>query len=183
LELTRYCSVQLKVEREAPTVDRLPQVLIELGGLHDATQETFWVVPFDSIRQIRTVVQVARGGYHTLEVPIPAVLSAVLLAGVDRFAVAHNHSAGDVRPTTIDVDLTAKLMDAANTVGLYFEDHLVLGPRGKAFSFAEEGLLIPSPNLGRLAAANRRIELPGDRSGSKAKSAASTRGGRRVRPS
>ena len=66
----------------------------------------------------------------------PAVLSAVLLAGVDHFAVAHNHSAGDVRPTTIDVDLTAKLMDAANTVGLYFEDHLVLSPRGKAFSFA-----------------------------------------------
>lgn len=154
---TQFASVRLDIDKVGPTSIDMPDILFEVGGLHDAVQEVMWVIPYDSLMQVRTIVEVARGGYHSVEIPIPAVLSAVLLAGTDRFMVAHNHSTGDVTPTTIDVDLTAKIMAAANSCGMFFEDHLIIGPRKEFYSFAESGLLIPAPQIQAMAKSHRRV--------------------------
>lgn len=154
---TNFCSVRLQIDKELPFASEMPDVLFDVGGLHDATQETLWVMPYDSVMQVRSIVEVARGGYHNMEIPIPAVLTAVLAAGVDRFAIAHNHSTGDVAPTEPDMDLTRKIMAAANACGLYFEDHLILGPNGESFSMADEGILIPAPQLKAMAKTNRKV--------------------------
>lgn len=156
MERTRFCTVRLELEKELLHAIDLPDVLFELGGLHDAVQETFWAIPYDSQMQVRTIVEIARGGYHTMDVSIPAVMSAVLLAGTDRFVVAHNHSTGDVTPSVPDTDLTGKLMAAANVLGLYFEDHLILGPNEEFLSFREQGLIRPAAKLAELAASTQR---------------------------
>lgn len=153
---TRFASLRLQIDKDMPTAIDMPDILFDIGGLHNATQEVLWVVSYDSIMQVRTIVEVARGGYHSMEVPIPAILSAVLVSGTDRFLIAHNHSTGDVTATTIDVDLTAKVMSAANACGIFFEDHIILGPNKEFFSFAEEGLLVPSPQIQAMAKTNRR---------------------------
>lgn len=152
---TQFATVRLEIEKEVPSIVDLPAILYEAGGLHDATQEIMWVVPYDSIMNLRTIVEVARGGYHSMDVPVPAVLSAVLLAGTDRFVIAHNHSTGNVAPTVLDVDLTRKIMNAANICGLYFEDHYVLGPNHEVFSFADEGMLLVAPQLKAMAKTNK----------------------------
>lgn len=156
---TRFASLRLEVDKDLPSAIDMPDILFDAGGLHDAPQEVFWVMPYDSIMQVRTIVEIARGGYHSVEIPIPAILSAVFVAGTDRFIVGHNHSTGDVTPTTIDVDLTAKVMAAANTCGLYFEDHIIVGPNKELFSFAETGLLVPSPQLQAMARGQKRAKI------------------------
>lgn len=152
---TRFASLGLQIEQELPSLADVPDILFE-ASLHNHPQEAFWVITYDSIMQIRTIIEIARGGYHSVDIPMPGILSAVFTAGTDRFIVAHNHSSGDVKPTTIDVDLTGKVMAAANVCGLFFEDHLILGPRGEVFSFADEGMIIPSPKLQAMAKTNRR---------------------------
>lgn len=147
-EPTRYATIHLTVEREVPSAASLPEQLNVLG-LADQTQEALWVIAYDSIQGIRTVVEVARGNYHTMDVSIPAVLTVPLLAACDRFEIAHNHPSGDVSPTVLDVDLTRKVMSAANTCGLYFEDHLILAPGGAYYSFFEAGRLGPGRVVGK----------------------------------
>jgi DNA repair protein RadC len=152
-------SVHLRVERELPSaIDSIP-VLMREAGVHTQTQEVMWVCAYDSIMQVRHIIEVARGGYHQMEVSIPAIMTAVLTAGTDRFLIAHNHSTGDVTPTTLDVELTRKVMAAANTCGLYFEDHLILGPSGEEFSMAEEGILVPAKELRTMARTQRRAKV------------------------
>lgn len=154
----RMVTVHLRVERELPSaIDSIPDLMRE-AGVHTQTQEVMWVCAYDSIMQVRHIIEVARGGYHTMDVPIPAILTAVLTAGTDRFLIAHNHSTGDVTPTTVDVNLTRKVMAAANACGLYFEDHLILGPSGEQFSMAEAGILVPAKDLSVLAKNNQRIK-------------------------
>jgi DNA repair protein RadC len=150
-----YASVHLDIERELPAAWDLMD-LLKQGGLADMTQEVMWVVPYDSAMQIRTIVEVARGGYHSMDVPIPAILSAVLLAATDRFIIAHNHSTSDVTPTTADVDLTRKVMEAANACGLFFEDHLIVGPNGEEFSMTDHNIIIPAKELKAMARSNRK---------------------------
>ncbi len=153
---TTFATVRLEVEKDTASILDMPDILFEVGSLHDATQEVLWVVSFDSVMNLRTIVEIARGGYHSMDVPIPAVLTAVLLAGTDRFVIAHNHSTGVVDPTVVDVDLTRKIMTAANACGLYFEDHYILGPNHEVFSFADEGILTPAPELQAMAKAHRK---------------------------
>lgn len=144
--IIRYSSIHLTVEKEAVFATKLPEHLAA-WGLNNQTQEALWVIAYDSIQGIRVVVEVARGNYHEMDVSIPAVLSVPLLAACDRFEIAHNHPSNDTSPTILDVDLTRKMLAAANTCGLYFEDHIILGPDGNYFSFFESGMLGP----GRIA--------------------------------
>jgi DNA repair protein RadC len=155
--IDRMVEVRLHTLREVivPTPPELA-VMLKDWGLTDLAQEAVWVVAYDAVTNARSVIEVARGGYHDVQVHIPTVISAVLLAGTDRFIVAHNHPSGDTDPTANDMLLTHRVMDAANATGIYFEDHLIVGPPDRFFSLARAGLLIPkrrSNDAGRQKAA------------------------------
>lgn len=138
----RYATVQLKIERTQPLASVLPELLHE-WGMTAQTQEVLWVVAYDSLMNVRTVVEVARGSYNEMDVPIPAVLTVPLIAACDRFCIVHNHPSGGVEPTVLDVDLTRKILTAANLCGLYFEDHYIVSPDGSYYSFFESGMIPP----------------------------------------
>ena len=103
-------------------------------------QEAFWVVPIDAGSRARAIVEVGVGKYHSVGVPIPAVLTAVLTSGTDLFWVAHNHPSGEVSPSAADADLTALLAVAAQQVDLHLVDHVIVGPGMISTSLARLGL-------------------------------------------
>ncbi len=103
-------------------------------------QEAFWVIPIDAGRQARSIVEVGVGHYHSVGVPIPAVLSAVFASGTDLFWVAHNHPSGDVAPSQADADLTGRLGMAAQVVDLHLVDHVIVGPGASSASLVRLGL-------------------------------------------
>ena len=144
----QYATLELRIQRRAalPNTSSIPD-LLKRWGMDAAAQESFWVITYDSAQNLRTVVEVARGGYRDVMVSIPAVMAAALKGGADRFVVAHNHPSGDTTPTSLDMDVTRKIMDAANVCGLYFEDHFIVAPHGQSVSLAEEGFLVPAPDL------------------------------------
>jgi len=153
----RFVTVELNVREEvdAETSGQV-QELLKRWGLTDAAQEAVWVITYDSARNVRSVTEVARGGYHNVQVHIPTVMSAVLLDGTDRFIIAHNHPSGEMEPTQVDIDLTKMVMDAANTVGLYFEDHVIVGPPDKYLSMTAQNLMLPA-YPGHLPAVRRKV--------------------------
>jgi DNA repair protein RadC len=149
----RFVTIEQVVRAEQPESADLA-TLFDKWGLTHSTQEAFWVIAIDSIENVKTVVEVARGGFHDVVVHLPTVLAAVLSAHSDRFYVAHNHPAGAIEPTMEDIHLTAEVMAAANAAGLSFEDHFIVGPSGR-FSFWEAGLLTRAESLGTRAALKR----------------------------
>lgn len=118
--------------------------MVKAWGLTDSTQEKLWVVSYDAGRNLRIATEVARGGYNDVTVSIPALLTAVLMSGTDRFVVVHNHPGGDVSPTVQDVKLTKMILDAANVVGLSFEDHIIVAPPNEFYSMTQHALLKPN---------------------------------------
>lgn len=144
-EVTRLATVALDVRTrvDAKPLGDVPSALRSLG-LDTQSQECFWVLTYDAAMNLRTVVEVARGAYSRVRVEYPTIYSAVLAAGADRFMVAHNHPTGTLKPTVNDINLTVGIMQGANAVGLYFEDHWIITPGGGAFSFAANGLLNPA---------------------------------------
>lgn len=52
----------------------------------------------------------------------------------------HNHPSGDPSPSQEDLEVTRRLVDAGNILGVAVRDHIILGD-GSFFSFREKGLL------------------------------------------
>jgi DNA repair protein RadC len=149
----RFATVHLNIERtETLPNPRGMTHLFREWKLGTATQESFWVLAYDAAMNVRTLVEICRGTYATVGVHLPSLFSAVLLSGSDRFVVVHNHPTNDTTPTKADIDTTKAVMAGANPLGLYFEDHFIIGPTAKAFSFAASKLLVPAPYTGRLNA-------------------------------
>jgi DNA repair protein RadC len=56
--------------------------------------------------------------------------------------VAHNHPSGRLDPSPEDREITTRLHEAGNIIGIALLDHLVISRDGY-FSFVEHGLLEP----------------------------------------
>lgn len=120
--------------------------LLVLAGYVDRATEAVWAITYNGTN-VHTVSEVGRGDYHSVEIALPVMLRDVHLSGTDRFLLVHNHPTGVLTPSQADVDCSQRVMDAANTNGLYFEDFVIIGPPDGMFSFSERGLLIPAvPN-------------------------------------
>jgi DNA repair protein RadC len=52
----------------------------------------------------------------------------------------HNHPSGDPSPSQEDLDVTRRLVDAGNILGIAVRDHIIIGD-GCFFSFREKGLI------------------------------------------
>lgn len=76
---------------------------------------------------------------HTPVYPREVVKRALILNASALIAV-HNHPSGDPKPSRDDIEMTEKLRDALDSLGITLHDHLVIG-HGKHASFRELGLL------------------------------------------
>lgn len=54
--------------------------------------------------------------------------------------LCHNHPSGDPSPSPEDLEVTRRLVDAGNILGITVRDHLIIGD-GCYFSFREKGLI------------------------------------------
>ncbi len=66
------------------------------------------------------------------------MFKAIILANAAAFIVAHNHPSGDPAPSRDDIEITRRLKEAAEILGVRFLDHIVIG-RGRYVSFVEDG--------------------------------------------
>jgi DNA repair protein RadC len=76
----------------------------------------------------------------TLDVPIREVVSDALAFGALGVVMAHNHPGGDPTPSPADREVTRRLAQALEPLGVRLIDHLVIARSG-VVSFRRLGLL------------------------------------------
>ena len=144
----RHASLRLEVQTEEPI--RLPNDLrgvvrlLQDRGFHREPQECMWVMAYDAALDVRTIVEIGRGTHRKVELHLPTAMGAVIASGAERFMLIHNHPNRSAKASPADIRLTRHVMDAANTCGLYLEDHLILSVSGAWTSMAADGILVPS---------------------------------------
>lgn len=94
--------------------------------LHGSRTERLVVLVCDARNRLRYRFPLAHGAVDQVPLPLREILNLVLRKDGRAFAVAHNHPSGDPEPSWQDRRSSGVLMDAANTVGLRFLDHVVV---------------------------------------------------------
>lgn len=102
--------------------------------------ESFLVLALNSRNEVVSYCEVGRGAIHSCPVEPCEVFRYLLLAGVSRAILVHNHPNGDLGPSNEDVALTARLVEAGKILGVTVLDHVVV-TSDSHWSFKDHGLL------------------------------------------
>ncbi len=108
--------------------------------LRDSRKELFLVLLLDGKNRITRKVQVSEGSLnqsivHPREVFAPAVRESAAAV-----IFVHNHPSGDPAPSREDREITRRLKEAGEILGIKVLDHIIIGD-GAYFSFVESGIL------------------------------------------
>jgi DNA repair protein RadC len=89
--------------------------------LRGHVQERLVMVVCDTGGRVLKRSVVTEGGSDHTAIPVRELITEVLTTGGAMFGLAHNHPSGSA-----DLDATARVIEAAETVGLRLLDHLII---------------------------------------------------------
>ncbi len=117
-----------------------PQVAELFGFLSRETKEHFLALHLNSKNRLICLEIVSVGSLSAAMVHPREVFKSALLSSAAALLFLHNHPSGDPTPSREDREITQRLQQAGELLGIRVLDHLVLG--GSDFhSFADQGQL------------------------------------------
>jgi DNA repair protein RadC len=108
--------------------------------LPDNSREHFVVLHLDGSNQIIGYAVTATGGANFCQIHPREVFQGAILAGAVGLIVSHNHPSGDTTPSREDKDMTTRLKEGAQLLGLKLLDHVIVTDT-ELYSLSEEGTL------------------------------------------
>jgi DNA repair protein RadC len=102
------------------------------GRVAGLPQEVFLVLGLDVKNAVLEDLEIARGTLTGVDVHPRDVFRPLIRMSAAAAIVAHNHPSGDPRPSQEDIDLTRRLRQAGDVIGIPILDHIVLA--GERFS-------------------------------------------------
>jgi len=103
-------------------------------------REQFRVLFLDHRNNLMRDELLAEGTVEHAPVYPREVIRRALDLSASAIILVHNHPSGDPAPSRADIEMTRKIVDAAQLFGLQVHDHLVIGSEGTA-SFKQLGLI------------------------------------------
>lgn len=110
------------------------------GQMKVKKQEEFWAILLDNKHKIIEKVLVSKGTLNQSLVHPRDVFAPAIENRAAAIILVHNHPSGDPTPSNQDTDITKRLIETGNVIGIGVLDHVIIG-RDKYFSFVDEDLL------------------------------------------
>lgn len=141
-QIIRLATASMLRPQEAPAAfDDHNALLFYLRSMQAyKTREQFRVVFLNKERHIIDDEVMSEGSVDFTPVFIRDVIKRALDLHAQFIILVHNHPSGNPSPSAADVQMTRRLAQAALSVGLIVDDHIVLGKYGHA-SLRARGLL------------------------------------------
>ncbi len=108
--------------------------------LRDLEVEQFHVVLLDGKHRVVRTVLVSQGTLTSSPVHPREVFRPAIRASAAAVVLVHHHPSGDPTPSADDLDVTRRLVDAGELVGIRVLDHVICGWEGYV-SLADRGLM------------------------------------------
>ena len=91
------------------------------------TQEHFWLIALNGARKVSGVFEVTKGTLTSSLVHPREVFNRAILAGAASIIVSHNHPSGDLEISEQDREMTKRLKQAGELMGIKLDDHIIVG--------------------------------------------------------
>lgn len=134
-------TIQLCMRRQKPSVhppvSDANSVCHIMRGLKDAAEENFYALHLDTRHNIIEIDHVSKGSVNGVEAHPREVFKSAILNNAAAIIIVHNHPSGDPTPSSMDLQLTKRIKEVGDLVGIQVLDHVIVGKTCK--SIAEMG--------------------------------------------
>ena len=103
-------------------------------------KEHFRVVLLDTKNQIIVAEEISVGTLNASIVHPRDVFKAAIKRNANSIILIHNHPSGDPTPSNEDINITNRLLEAGNLIGIRVLDHIIIGDN-KYISFKEKNII------------------------------------------
>lgn len=121
--------------------EKICRMINEMFQLSSMTDEYAYMIAADPKCHIKGVFEISHGTQCMTLLPCQTIFRNALLVGASSIFIVHNHPTGDVTPSEMDKESTAKIKKAGDLMDVKLLDHLIIGAEGRYFSFLDHGLL------------------------------------------
>jgi len=128
--------VRRRIKPEGLKIKFPAEILPLIQHYGDRKQEHFICVSINGANEVMTVRVVTIGLINKSHVHPREVFADVIAERASAVIVAHNHPNGELNPSKEDIQITKRLKEAGDILGLNLLDHIIFNARGY-YSFAE----------------------------------------------
>lgn len=115
------------------------QIFQLFSFLNQETKEYFITLHLDGKNRIVCMEEVSVGSLNQSIVHPREVFKTALLSSAAAIVLMHNHPSGDPQPSREDREITRRLKECGDLLGIRILDHIIVGE--SYMSFVEQGLL------------------------------------------
>ena len=128
-------------DKKINSPEKVAEVAINVLELHEQAEESFYIFTLDTKNKITGIFEVSKGSLNSSIVHPREVFKRALLQNANSIILLHNHPSGDPTPSGEDIDLTNRLVEAGDLLGIRVLDHLIVGDQSNYISFKEKTLM------------------------------------------
>ncbi len=103
-------------------------------------REEFWVIHLDAKNRMVGYEVISVGSLSASIVHPREVFKGLLLNNAAAMLCLHNHPSGDPEPSREDIEITRRLKDGADLLGIRLLDHIIIGSENFC-SLADRGII------------------------------------------
>lgn len=108
--------------------------------LRGRKQEIFLIVLLDNKNRIIKDLTISAGSLTSSIVHPREVFNPAIKESAASVVFVHNHPSGDPEPSKEDIQITQRLLEVGNIVGIKILDHIIIG-NGRFVSFKDKGIM------------------------------------------
>ena len=124
---------------KASSPQDVKDMLEELFDLSKLAEECFCMLSLDVKKKLIGAHIISKGNLNSSLVHPREVFKYAILDNAASIVVAHNHPSGDPTPSSDDREVTKRLVEAGEIIGIELVDHIVIG--NYYMSFKEQGYM------------------------------------------
>ena len=112
----------------------------QLYDMHELSYEKMVMLTLNTQHNVVGCFEVSRGTVDESMIYPREIATRALLTNAKAVILAHNHPSGSTNPSTADMNVTRKVKNLLEMLGINLLDHIIVA-HDKTYSMADHGLL------------------------------------------
>ena len=130
----------LKVLEEKPTFTSMTDSNKVVEFINAAIQpqtfaeERMYIIALSTKGDVIGYIEHSKGSLNSSLVDVAGIFKFALLCNACSIILTHNHPSGSTTPSQEDIEVTRRVKDAGNLLGVPLLDHIITTPTGNSYS-------------------------------------------------
>ena len=129
------------LDKKITTPDSAIKTFVEVLDLDKRSEEVFAMLTIDTQSQLTGVFEVSVGNLNSSLISPREVFKRAILNNAYSVLLAHNHPSGIPQPSQDDIQITERLVEAGELLGIEVLDHLIIGSKHNFVSLKEREII------------------------------------------